>query len=239
MDKQGLSTNPSTSSGNNTGLVVAILLVLLILGGGGFFLFSRSRSKTKDTSSQAAQTEQAAPTATNAMQKQSLKNLMSMSSNQMCTFQDNETGSAGTMYIGSGKVRGDFTGKMTSTTVTSHMIATGQEVYMWMDGQKTGFKMTMSAMETPQASVSNTVDLNRQVAYECSPQTPDASLFAIPTTVTFTDYSKMMQNPAGMMESTKSGSTGIDPKVKAQQCAACAQLPASQQAQCKAALKCQ
>lgn len=219
------------------GFVIAGVVGLLILGATGFVIMGR-QNKPTDTATQTTQTEVAAPTPAEASQKQTLKGLMAQAPNQKCTFQDTETGNSGTMYIGAGKTRGDFSSKLnTGALLVSHMITTNNDVYIWTDTEKTGFKMSLAAMDSVPESGKQNVDINKQVDYECSSDTPAASLFVIPPTIKFTDYSSLMQNMGSTLEATTSGAPKTQ-DLRTQQCAACAQLPTAQQVQCKAALQC-
>ncbi len=189
----------------------------------------------------AATVETSAPTS--ATQTLSLKGLMGMSGNQTCTFDDSTSGSSGSVYISSGKMRGDFSAKKDTTETTSHVLSDGTTMYMWSDNQTKGFKVALSSMEKMQASITgtpgstNTVDVNREANYHCSGWNVDASKFTVPATITFTDYSQMMENAGKMM--TTGVPTGAMMQNNAAACAACNNLTGAAQTSCKTALKCQ
>lgn len=208
----------------NTILAIATIVILLLTAGG--FLLSKKASYKTSLPTQSATTNQE----TQAESK-SLKDLFTSGVSQTCTFSVGSE-STGNVYVANGKMRGDFTVNAADKVITSHMISDGKTSYVWMDGEKTGFKMAFdvsNASPVPEASASTTVDLNKKFDYNCTPSVSDASKFSLPTDVTFTDMSELKapKIPAGGMDA------------KAAQCAACNQAPSGYQAQCKAALGCE
>ena len=173
---------------NKTLIIAIVAVVLLLLGVGGFLLMSQSKPATRNTVSVSPSSSESP----NTTQKTSLKSLMSLGANQTCTFTDAATGSSGTMYIGRGTARGDFQSTVSGRTTMSHMINDGTVVYVWMDGQAQGFKSSLDAIEKLSGSAQNTVNVNAEVDYSCTPATPDAAKFTVPTDVTFSDFSNLM-----------------------------------------------
>lgn len=170
----------------------------------------------------------------------SLKDLLSAGVAQKCTFSStSESGSSeGTTYISGGKVRGDFTTVASGKTMVSHMISDGKTSYIWTDGEKNGFKMTVSDQPTATgaktdytggSSTNSAADLNQQADYKCSGWVTDGSYFTPPTTVTFTDFSQMYA-PTSNAPSQGSGSSS--------QCSYCNSLTGDDKTQCLTALKC-
>lgn len=220
----------------NKNIVIALTVIVLLLIGGGVFLMNRqSSSPASDQSTLSPQSPQNTTTAT---QTTSLKNLMASKGSQQCTFNDTEMGSSGTMYISGNKMRGDFSSTIDNRTTTSHMISEGENAYVWMDDQKSGFKVSLKSMEGLNAKVNTNapqaVDINKQMDYQCSTWTVDASLFAAPTDVQFQDMSAMVENTGTTMEADSAATMPNKQEI----CAACDQAPAEAQAQCKAALNC-
>ena len=230
-------------------LIVVIIIVLIILVGGGFFLSKHSMSPS-----------QAGQTANSAMQsatgKKSLFDFFSMTGSQKCTFTNSSTNNGGTVYVSSGKMRGDFQEKNNSTGASeqTHMINDGTYVYIWTDGQNNGYKMSESFIKQEESQPteapangssanqpSQAVDMHQQVNTSCGAWTADASMFVPPTNITFTDYSSMMQG-AGSGTAAQSGAApqGMSAQQKQTACSACNQVPAgAMRNQCLAQLKCQ
>jgi hypothetical protein len=142
---------------------VVVIIALIAWGGGG--------SDTPE-SDEGAQNEQPAGSS-------SFRELLASSTPQECTFTDAETGTQGTMYISGGKMRGDFAGE---AGADSHMIVTGDTLYLWGEGMSTGFKTTVQASTGSNAQV----DLDHPVNYECRSTAVSSSRFDLPAGVTFT-----------------------------------------------------
>jgi len=199
----------------------------IIVVGGGWYAWSSMGGGTSGTTT----TQEVA--ASSAM---TLTSLMSSGVAQKCTFNDTSSTSqsSGTVYVGGGKVRGDFTAVSEGKTVQAHMISDGTTSYTWIDGMSTGFKMAMTA-QTGSASSgqsSQGIDANKQLDYQCTQWAPDATEFQLPASVTFTDMSAMMTG--GSAGAAAGASTGAS----AANCAMCDQAGAGR-AQCRAAMGCQ
>ncbi len=170
-------------------------------------------------------------------QNTTLKNLIAMGGSNKCTFTSStqNTQSEGTVYVSGGQMRGDFTSTAAGKTTLSHMIVKENMSYMWSDAMPQGIKMSFDAMATqsdanPQASV----DPNAQVEYSCSSWGADASVFVLPTDVTFQDMSAIIPNGVSGGAGAGAGVSG-----NSSQCSACDQIPdVATKAQCKAALSC-
>jgi len=203
---------------NKKMVIVAIVLLLLLLG--GWYLMKSKKAVSSVTS----------VTSGTPNEQKSLKDLLSSGIAQKCTY------SGGTTYISSGKVRGDFSTTISDKTTASHMISDGKTSYIWTDGEKNGFKMTLgesptpgTTSQTPGNSAASGTDLNQKADYKCSNWTVDESYFTPPGTVTFTDLSQMT-NPSGAPTSGTGGTSS--------QCSYCNTLSGDDKTQCLTALKC-
>lgn len=225
---------------NKTTLILVIVVIILILGGGGVFLFTRFQNPTQ-TAPQTAVTQAPTQAQKISTQKKSLKDLLTLSGNQQCTFSDKETGGSGTVFTSGGKVRGDFSSKTSSKTVQSHMLTDGKYLYFWTEGETKGYKMSLDVVQNLSDSAaqqsSQMMDMKKQVDYTCNPAAVDSSKFVVPTNITFTDYTSMMK---GVMKGTTnypSVTTSVQNNQAA--CNQCNQLPpGAAQTQCRAALHC-
>jgi len=171
-----------------------IILLLIIVG--GVLLYMKSgpvKEKVTDTASTKS---------TSQMGKaQSLKDLAAAGVPQKCTF-TNSTDTAdsnGVVYTGGGKMRGDFDSmvKTTGMPTYSHMISDGSTNYIWTSESNQGFKMKMEAMTSASSTVPSSkyqaISYDQQLVYKCQPWTVDASVFALPKDITFTDMNVMMK----------------------------------------------
>jgi hypothetical protein len=202
--------------------LVPLVIIGILLAIGVIFLSTRKKA-TPATTPQTSET----PTATGP---KSLKDLLSAGVAQECSFTDPE-GNSGSVFITSGKMRGDFTTKSDKETIKSHMVVDGNTSYMWMDGQESGYKFSFDAANapTPTAGQPQTFDTNKQMDYKCKPWIVTGSMFSLPGNIKFTDFSQLMAPKT----------TGTAPATGDQSaCAACDQVPADAKAQCRTALGC-
>ena len=230
---------------NRTTLIIVVVVILIILGGGAFLLLGKSaNSPLKSVQNQVAQM---------TTQKKSLSDFFSMTGSQKCTFTDKSNNSSGTLYIGDSKMRGDFQSQDNGKTTATHMINDGKFVYIWTDGQKSGYKMSTDIVKKQAAQVtmgpennapseaqpsSGPVDMHQQADYSCGGWSVDNAMFTLPQGITFTDYSTMMQG--AMQKVTVPPQQGLTNQQKQSECSQCDQVPAgAMRTQCRAALKCQ
>ncbi len=136
----------------------------------------------------------------NAKAKGSLRSLLGLGQNTMCTFSstDGDTTSSGTVYIAAdGDMSGQFEIKSgTKTTFTSSMIVKDDISYVWSGGQ--GAKMNVSELKGDTSAqvgggAGEYVDLDAQADYDCSAWVRDESKFAVPSTVNFIDLDAMLK----------------------------------------------
>lgn len=221
--------------------IIVILILLALLGVGGYFLMNRSKTPAATTSNETQMVE--TKQETGMMQKRStFRDLLGLKQNLTCTYSDPQSQSVGTMYMSGEDVRTDFdVTTPEGTSVVSHMITDGVDVYIWTDGQTLGYKQTLLEIEDggqeaneETSSESKVVDVNQEVDYECGNWTVDNSKFALPSGVEFKDFSSMMQDAmeqSGMMED-ESVNEETDP------CSACDLLQGETKTQCLQALGC-
>lgn len=207
----------------NKKILIVIIFVLVLLGGGvGAYLLMGSKSTTPGSQEAVSSSESSA--------QKSLKDLIGLGQSQECSFSMDE-GSSGSVYVASGKMRGDFTTTSDSQTTLSHVLVDGQTSYLWMDGQNTGFKFTIDAADQPDGQSGQegqaNVNLDEKVDYSCKPWIADSSVFALPQGVEFSDMSQFT-SPTGTQDTDS----------KSAQCSACDSAPEDAQAQCRAALGC-
>ena len=206
-------------------IVVAVVIVALA----AFFLLKGNSSQ--NTNNVAAGAANASPQAnanvSAATEQTSLKALLASGKSQKCTFQETDAGvtSQGTVYVGSGKMRGDFSANVQGKTQLSHMVVDNQTSYVWMDGIKTGFKMKTDASAQANANANTqaqSVDPNKNMSFHCDNSSADDSMFKLPSDVEFSDMTSLTTPGAG---------------ANAQAEAACAVLSEPARTQCMAAIK--
>lgn len=169
---------------------VSLVLGLLIVAGVGFVAYRQMGSQSPSPATTPAPSD-------NQESRGSLRSLLGIGKNLTCTI-TNQDGSGGAVFIAGDRVRGDFTGTGVQGGMM-HMIQSEGYMNMWTDGSNQGTKIKIEA-ETDQESpagdtaASQSVDLNAEVNYTCSPWGVDNSKFALPSGVTFTDFSEVMMD---------------------------------------------
>ena len=237
---------------NNTSrIIIAVVVVLLLIGGGYLFLSKSHMSPSHSADNANPQSESKGMSSG----KKSLSDFFSMKGTLKCTFSDQTNNGSGTVYVGSGKMRGDFQSQANGTQSQTHMVNDGTYVYIWTEGQKNGYKMSIDSVKSeasqvkvsgaPTAAKPQGMNMNQQSNYSCGPWVVESSLFTVPSDITFVDYSSMMQgqgvsHSSAPQEGPAAAQLGTQVHGSAAMCAQCNQAPAGQaRNQCLAALKCQ
>lgn len=191
---------------NNKAMWIAAAVIVIAVG--AYLVMGKSKTgqaPTNETGNSEVMDSQesAAP----AAKASSVKDLLALGTSQKCTYSDDN--SSGTFYVSGGKSRGDFTASSGTTTTKGHMIADSKTSYVWMDGQRQGYKMSLEDVKTnAQANSSQPsgqnqgVDVNKEMNFNCESWTADSSMFALPDGIEFIDLAAMM-DPAKMMEAAQ------------------------------------
>ncbi len=186
-------------------LIIAIVAILAI--GGGTYVSKKNKAKvnlednleTQANANADANANENANLGVNANAKGSLRSLLALGKNTMCTFTSTEgdTTSSGTVYIvADGSMRGDFTSKTSAGTQTSSMIVKDDTSYVWSGTQGMKMKATASASAQAKTQTQQSVDLDAQADYDCSDWSVDQSKFTLPVGVNFLDIEAMMKGSA-------------------------------------------
>ncbi len=206
---------------------IAIVLAVVLIAAGALY-FTRGG---KGDSMMQANTE--------SKSMGSIKDLMARGSSE-CTVSNKvaNSESSGTVYVGNGKMRGDFKSVTVNPamTIESHMISDGEYIYSWSSAMPQGVKMAVAATQSGQPTGQNQQDFyNSQVDYDCNSWRVDESKFEVPSDVTFMDMSSMM-NAGAQTGAPNNGS--MNPPSKSNQCNMCDGAPEPQRTQCREALNC-
>ena len=221
---------------NKTVIIGVVAVVILALAGlGAFMVMSNKKMPTSTTG-----TTSEAMLANDNSTPKTIRELMTMTANQTCTYSD-DMGNSGTLYSGGGKVRIDSASTIEGEVVNSYMLSDSANIYIWTDSGEEGFKMSLADMADFQdqaATSTNSVNLNYQVDYNCNAWAVDNSKFSMPS-ITFQDFGAMMQEAeAAMKEIPGASESSESVDVTAMQCAACDNLSGDAATQCRTALKC-
>lgn len=94
----------------------------------------------------------------------------------------------GTIYVDSGKLRGNFSSYVNGVLTKTAMIDDGASLYAWTNGATTGLKLPASSSASGSAIASHGgIDLTTPFSFACAAWTPDAAYFQAPTAVTFSN----------------------------------------------------
>ncbi len=168
---------------------VAFLAVACILAGLGYFFYTNdSQSQTTDATEQTGSASDAEGEFTGT-----LSDLATRGGDYRCTFTHDSVvaKSGGTVYISGSRIRGDFSSVVpqVNMTVESHMIQNDGYVYAWSPMSPSGMKAkAMTGGASGSAAMSGQgVDQNQAYTYNCEKWSVDASVFALPSGISFTE----------------------------------------------------
>lgn len=164
----------------NKNMIIGAVVAVAVVGAGAYLLTGKG--------GQGGAESVTPPQATTS----SLKELIASGVAQKCVFTDEQVPSSGTVYIGNGKIRGDFYATANGEQKHIQMITDGTTMHTWFDGMTTGFKLSVavpSAAGTP--APAQNIDLDKTLEYSCLPWTVEDSVFALPTAINFVDINAM------------------------------------------------
>jgi hypothetical protein len=221
----------------NKGALIAVVIAILIAVGAGVFVLSTRTSKPSGSANiQTGSSTNTTPSA-NTTPKKSLKELIGAGQVQECKFTDPDTLAEGLVRTSGNKSSAEFSAVTEGQTVLSHMISDGENVYVWMEGQSQGMKMSQASLDdfsdAPEEQ-KGAVDLNRQLEYKCGVWAVDNSVFEVPKDVKFQDLSTLMQESQTAAQVTPGANDGDT----YEECEACQNLTGSAKDQCLQTLGC-
>jgi|GEM_PF-1057775 len=227
----------------STNLIIGIIAALAVAGGGTYVAMNPEviANFTGSTSVGDENTEGTENENESASVGSTFAEIIALGQNVICTFEYNDGGensSSGTIYMTSGgkELRGDF--KVISPIATeASFVRTDGYNYMWGPSLPQGIKTKVTNQAELMADGQEAA-LDPNTKFACQAWTVDSSKFTLPATVKFMEINAgagvdaSVTVPGGAVNASGSAS------VKAQQCAACATLPAGAKEQCLAALSC-
>ncbi len=160
----------------------------------------------------------------------SLRSFLGSTETEKCTSKE------AVIYTDGGKVKGNFRPKVSGSVVPSSLIFDGDNIYIWVSGQKTGFQISGLAVEGGALLLTQTkiVDVNKKQEFSCVPWEANKNEFVLPQGVKFTDFSQIINSVPGTV--SKVSDALNNPKVV--KCAACDQLPGVLSKECRSKLAC-
>jgi hypothetical protein len=158
---------------------------LVVVAAAGYFIWQNVPANTLEEQGAAAET------AISRQGSGSFAELAALGGSFECEVSMNMEGVSadGVVYIASENVRADFTAQVSGQSFTSHMLRTDGFVYTWSDLLPQGFKMMADDSQSSGEPVAlqSGFDPNSPVQYNCNPWVADASVFVVPTNITFSE----------------------------------------------------
>lgn len=186
--------------------IIAGAIAIIVIAGGAYLL---THKKTSNEVASNTQTTSSANTESD-VETGSLKSLISSGASKTCTFHTTTDGSdsTGVVFAANSKLRGDITSVTSDKTIVTHMIYDGATSYVWMDDQKTGFKMAFDANGAIQNANTQAVNPDSNYEFHCDSWSTDNSKFETPTDVTFSEVPSAPSGtvPAGSTPPTDAAS---------------------------------
>lgn len=187
---------------NKTLIIAVLVLAVLLVGAGAYLKLSKSANVTPKVAQEQPKSSPSNPV-------ENLKSLLSGGRTVNCTI--NNPDKSGTVFISDKKFRGDFVTKDSNgKTVDSHVISDGTYTYIWSSSSPSGIKMKVDITSAEASAQAKNFNLDEQAGLNCSPWGVDASKFAVPTNVQFTDFTQMM-NQAQPKATTGTQTQGSSP----------------------------
>lgn len=173
---------------------VLIGIVGLIAVGGGYWLMQSRESVTAQNTQQIAgeSAGEVGKVAEDGSFEGSIFALAKSGQSYKCTIQTTVQGVEvnGVVYVANKNIRGDFSSSIPMYgAVQGHMIADSTAVYVWSSVVPQGYKFVRTETGGSATVAGQTLDFNQTYSYKCAPAQADASLFVVPTNITFTAQS--------------------------------------------------
>lgn len=164
-----------------------IVLGLIIVLVGGYFFMKSDEAPSEDAAEVTESTDR----------KMSFGDFVRQGGSYQCDVEQTVDGTStkGISYIDGGKVKGEYLTQAEGLSITSYFIVRDGYVYTWGSfAPNMGFKtrvMEEVAQDTS-TEVSGSYSFNTDDVgdYNCEPWTADASVFALPTGVKFTEINQ-------------------------------------------------
>lgn len=176
------------------GVIIAIVAVLAVAGGGYAVWKSKGAERANDKAIENANENSAVKgeDSTNPSgKKMAFSSFIKQGGSYKCTVHQNVAGSDadGIVYLDDGRIRADYTVSYNGTTMTGSSVIKDGYAYTWTSLTPTGFKIAvkddMKNGDISASSGSYSWSADQIGDYDCVAWKADASLFTIPSNITF------------------------------------------------------
>lgn len=167
-----------------------LVAIIVVVGGYGVV-----KNKSADVSTQEGQMDNNAPVySTETGKKMAFSQFVKEGGSYKCEVKQSITDfdNTGTVYLSDGNMRGEFSTVAEGKTMDTSFIFKDEYMYSWSSAlPNMGFKMKVDPTVDAGSDASGTYSWNAdQIGdYNCEVWTTDSSKFALPSGVTFQDFS--------------------------------------------------
>lgn len=228
--------------------IISILAISLLYGCGSPSATGNQGSQDEDQVA-ASKSEKKN---SDGMIKGSLAKLMGDGKPLKCTFKyDDEDGLTQDqiIYVSGKKYRMDGQIVENGETFDYHSISDSVWIYIWGDMMEQGTKMKLDEFDEPEQTDSHSeykMNLDKEYEFKCEKWSVDNSKFRPPADVEFVDISEMMKGMQDAMadidteklDEMQDAHDEVEGMDMGDMCSACDNAPASERAECRAALGC-
>jgi hypothetical protein len=173
------------------------ILAVVVIGAGAYFALNKS-SSTDEAQVSSSVTPNASTSSQPSGKKMSFSSfLQNDKGSYKCVVNQDVQGitSTGTVYISNGNVSGKFSTTAQGMNIDTNFVTKDGYSYTWSSLSKTGFKVKVNTEKgevNPTNGTSGTYSWNAEQIgdYDCQDWNADASVFAVPTSITFTEMNK-------------------------------------------------
>jgi hypothetical protein len=171
-------------------IIAAIVVGVLVALGIAAWVYSNNKETVDNAATPQAASSPAEQTANST--PNTIDEFLAVGKDQKCTISttSGDTTVTGTMYFASNKkMSAEYTSVTADKTTMGNMIITNNVQYFWAPSSNQGVKINLSGSAESGGSASSGLDTNKEYNFKCEPWTVDEAKFAVPSNVTFLDFS--------------------------------------------------
>ncbi len=175
--------------------VIAVVVGVVVVLGGAYYAMRGTSTEVPNTNSIAVgEPNPSTPSENTSGKKMSFDAFLKQGGSYVCTVNQSVEGidSKGTVYVNAGNVRGDFSTTVSGMNISTMFLVKDGFSYTWSNMmQGKGYKVPVNASGSGNTSAGTSGQYSwnaEQIGdYDCKPWSADASKFAMPSSVVFTE----------------------------------------------------
>lgn len=178
---------------------IAIVMAIVVVAGGGYFAYTKMNKETGVPLTNPAMengTSANVETTKPGTKKIPFSSLMAQGGSYVCNVHQNvnNVDSIGTVYMTSGKLRGEFKTAVAGMNINTTFVIKDGYSYMWSSAMpNVGYKIAViqKSGDTSAPGVSSYSFNGDQIGdYDCKEWAPNEAMFALSTGIKFTEIKK-------------------------------------------------